>query len=164
MSGLDWLRATGRRGPVAYRAATLEDFERILVIERAAHPYPWTSGMLRDEFSVEHGVVRLGLVDGEVVGYVVAWVVLDEVHVQNVAVHPGWQRCGVATALLESLFGQGVAHGVARALLEVRSSNSAAIELYEAVGFEVLGRRSSYYADDGQDAVVMSYSLSLPEG
>lgn len=159
MTALDWLRAPGVLGQFAHRAAALDDVPRILEIERAAHPHPWTEGMIRDEFGVAHGVVRLGEVDGVIAGYVIAWVIVDEVHIQNVAVHPKWQRRGVASALLRSIFEGAMAHGGGRALLEVRASNAGAIALYESLGFEEIGRRRRYYADNGEDAVVMGCSM-----
>jgi ribosomal-protein-alanine N-acetyltransferase len=96
--------------------------------------------------------------DGEVAGFVVAWRVLDELHVADLAVRPERRRRGVARALLEDLKAAGP--GVSWIGLEVRASNAAALALYRGLGFSESGVRKGYYADTGEDAVLMAITVS----
>lgn len=95
---------------------------------------------------------------GAVLGYALFWHVVDEVQLLNVAVAIGVRRRGLGRALVEDLIAYGRAHGAARVLLEVRATNTAALALYEALGFERFNVRERYYAD-GEDAVEMMLTL-----
>jgi ribosomal-protein-alanine N-acetyltransferase len=91
---------------------------------------------------------------GEVVGFLVAWHVADELHVLNVATRADWRRRGVGRALMDAAVGYAGSHRAKHVLLEVRRSNRPAIALYRAVGFFAMGVRARYYPDD-EDAVEM---------
>src|SRR5262245_19549222 len=82
---------------------------------------------------------------GRVVGFCSLWRVLDELHINNLAVQPESRRSGVATALLAHVLREGGRMGALRATLEVRRSNDAARLLYERFGFVVAGVRRAYY-------------------
>jgi ribosomal-protein-alanine N-acetyltransferase len=97
--------------------------------------------------------------EGRVLGYLLFWHVVDEVHLLNVAVAMEARMRGIGRALLEDLIGYGRANDVARILLEVRSTNAVAIGLYESLGFVSFNVRPRYYAD-GVDAVEMALSLA----
>lgn len=90
----------------------------------------------------------------EVVGVLVAWAVADEVTLMDVAVAPTSRRRGVGRALVDELLAFARARGARLVVLEVRKSNTAAITLYESLGFVSVGVRRAYY-DDGEDAVDM---------
>jgi len=90
-----------------------------------------------------------------VAGYVCAYLITDEVHINNLAVDPRWRRRGVARALLGAVLEHGRRQGAARALLEVRLSNVGAQALYRAFGFQPAGVRRQYYAQPREDALVM---------
>jgi ribosomal-protein-alanine N-acetyltransferase len=81
--------------------------------------------------------------------------VVDELHINNLAVVPGYRRRGVATALLDHVLDQGARLGAVRATLEVRRSNSAARLLYERLGFAVVGVRHAYYSKPVEDAIIL---------
>src|SRR5262249_22593919 len=93
--------------------------------------------------------------DGRVVGFCSFWRVLDELHINNIAVEPKSRRAGVATGLLGHVLRQGAAMGAQRASLEVRQSNDAARLLYERFGFVVAGVRRAYYTKPVEDALVL---------
>jgi ribosomal-protein-alanine N-acetyltransferase len=95
---------------------------------------------------------------GLVLGYMLYWHVVDEVHLLNVAVAMEARMRGIGRALMEDLIAYGRAHDVARILLEVRETNAVAIGLYESLGFERFNVRLRYYAD-GVDAVEMALAL-----
>ena len=97
---------------------------------------------------------------GQVIGYAFWHLVADEVHVLKVAVTPAWRGQGIASRLLERCFTSSVEQGAESAHLEVRPSNIAAIELYQKLGFELVGRRPKYYTDSKEDALLLVKDLT----
>jgi len=129
----------------------------VLAIEEASFTNPWTRDMYLAELE-NHGVSYCYLArgaDGRVVGFCSFWRVLDELHINNIAVAPESRRSGVATALLRHVLREGGALGAQRASLEVRQSNDAARMLYERFGFVAAGIRRAYYTKPVEDALVL---------
>ncbi len=91
----------------------------------------------------------------EVVGYAGLMMSLDDAHITTVAVDPAWQRRHVGARLLLSLVREALARKAANLTLEVRVSNAGARDLYRRFGFEAVGVRKGYYAESGEDAIVM---------
>jgi [ribosomal protein S18]-alanine N-acetyltransferase len=92
------------------------------------------------------------------------WAILEEAHITMLAIHPHFQGRGLGQALLWALLKSANQRQLERATLEVRSSNLAAISIYKKFGFKEAGRRKRYYADTGEDALVMWRSgLEKPE-
>ena len=134
-----------------------DQIDDILAIEESSFTNPWTREMYRAELD-NRGVSYCFLAKDEhdtVVGFCSFWRVLDELHINNLAVEPRRRRGGVATALLTHVLRQGVAMGATRATLEVRRSNTAALRLYERFGFTVSSVRRSYYTKPVEDALVL---------
>jgi [ribosomal protein S18]-alanine N-acetyltransferase len=94
-----------------------------------------------------------------VMGFIAARFTVDEVHINNVAVREAFRRRGIGGALLESVLKEGARKGARKAILEVRASNTAAQALYGRQGFRITGRRSGYYADPREDALIMSATI-----
>jgi len=134
-----------------------QDIEDILRIESVTFTRPWTREMYLSE--LEHHDVAFFYVArdpvGEAVGFCSWWLVLDEVHINNLAVLPEHRRAGVATQLLDRVLADGAARGAHRATLEVRRSNEPALKLYEKAGFRVAGVRRNYYSHPDEDALVL---------
>ncbi len=86
------------------------------------------------------------------------WIVIDEVHLTAIAVHPLHRRLGIGKVLLSSLFQKASAQGCRRATLEVKSSNTAALALYQSCGFITAGCRHNYY-QNGSDALIQWKAL-----
>ena len=139
---------------------TASDLDKVLDIERASFPTPWTRAAFCYEIE-QNKVARCTAMRarGGVVGYLCFWEIGHEIHITNLAVHPVWRRRGVARRLLAAALAEGVARGVILAFLEVRPSNTRALALYESLGFQVIGRRNGYYFDTGEDALVMEARL-----
>lgn len=95
----------------------------------------------------------------EPVGFLLAWRAADELHLTDLGVTASARRRGYARALIEALLAEGRASGSRIVLLEVRETNAPALALYQRMGFTQLDRRARYYADSGEDAVVMSLEL-----
>lgn len=132
------------------------DLPTVLAIEVESFPTPWSEEMFLSELSQpwnREWVVadsRWGIL-----GYAGLLVVADEAHVMNLAVRPDARGAGVGSALLSHLLEAAVDRGARRITLEVRPTNHAAVGLYESAGFEAAGTRPGYYADVGEDALIM---------
>jgi ribosomal-protein-alanine N-acetyltransferase len=152
------------QGAWAIRLMRVEDLEEVLDLERRSFGDPWQ----RESFLMEiEGAPRVrwplvALGPAGLAGYVVAWFVADEAQIANLAIVPGLRRRGLGRLLLERVLAEARRRGCRCAHLEVRPSNAAALSLYAGLGFRPVGRRRQYYADTGEDALVMR--LDLPAG
>jgi len=113
----------------------------------------------RAELSRPYAVFRVARVSGACAGILLAWRAADELHLTDLGVAEEFRRCGIARALVSDLCRDGRDGGSSVVLLEVRASNEAALSLYRSLGFEEQYRRGRYYADTGEDAVVMRLAL-----
>lgn len=137
-----------------------EDLDEVLDIERVSFTMPWSRGAFLYEME-RNRVARCWVMHegGTVVGYLCLWEIVDELHVTNVAVHPGHRRRGIGRALLSGVIEEARRRAIRVVALEVRPSNLEARMLYESFGFRVVGRRRGYYWDTGEDALVMEADL-----
>jgi [ribosomal protein S18]-alanine N-acetyltransferase len=133
----------------------------VIEIERDLFPAPWSAGMFQQEVE-EKWLSRsfVALLDGRVVGYVIAWFLQGEVHVLNLAVAKSHQRRGIARRLLRHILDFAEEHKSHMVTLEVRVSNEPARALYMSMGFAPVGIRRRYYRDNNEDALVMTRRLS----
>jgi ribosomal-protein-alanine N-acetyltransferase len=134
-----------------------DEIDDVLAIERASFTNPWTRDMYLAELE-NRGVSFCYLArgpDGRVAGFCSFWRILDELHINNLAVAPGSRRAGVATALLQHVLTEGAKLGARRTTLEVRRSNEIARSLYEQFGFSIAGVRKAYYTHPVEDALVL---------
>jgi [ribosomal protein S18]-alanine N-acetyltransferase len=136
------------------RRLTYADLPQVIAIERRAFPTPWSLAMFVLELSKPSGICLAALIDGRLVGYLVCSRYDTIWHLMNVAVDDRLLRRGIATALLEQLFAEADKPNE-QYTLEVRTSNDAAIRLYERFGFRAAGRRRAYYHDNREDALIM---------
>lgn len=157
-------------GPPALRFRRVEaaDLPRLMEIERAGFLHPWSEQQLRNELSNAWSVVLAAVEDAptgreRMAGYVIVWVVHDELHVLNVATAPEDRRRGVGRALMEEAARLGRSRSCRLATLEVRRSNAPAIALYLALGYRQVGLRPRYYAEENEDALLMSLELGEPD-
>ena len=145
-------------GAVSLRPCTEADLPAILNIERASYPTAWTRTAFVHELHNHHGRFVVAEHQGRIVGYVCSWLIIDEVHILNIAVQPDCCRRGIGRALLGQTLAQARQTGAHRANLEVRRSNRAAIGVYRKFGFETVSVRHKYYAD-GEDGLLMVCAL-----
>jgi ribosomal-protein-alanine N-acetyltransferase len=130
--------------------------------------HPWTPAQILDEVArvppdtvlVLEGPVSPGGDPAGIRAYGSFRLVLDELHVMNVAVGPSWRRQGLARFLLTLAMESGARAGARRALLELRAGNREALALYESLGFERLCVRRGYYSEPTEDALVLARELS----
>ena len=150
-------REDARMGSWIIHALTRDDIDDVLAIEERAFTNPWTRAMYLAELE-NTGVSYCFLArnDGhQAVGFCSFWRVLDELHINNLAVMPDLRRTGIGSMLLTFVLKTGAEMGARRATLEVRRSNDAARYLYERFGFTVAGVRRGYYARPVEDALVL---------
>ncbi len=137
------------------RCMTEDDLDQVVIIERA-FPAPWSREMFQQELrQTGPGEARVAVRGPVVLGYILCWYVADEVHIVNLAVHEKWRRQGIARLLLEDAFSTARERALRIATLEVRVHNLPAVSLYEALDFRSIAVRKGYYADNGEDALVM---------
>jgi ribosomal-protein-alanine N-acetyltransferase len=134
---------------------TLDDLPRVMAIEQVSFSNPWSYEMVKKELSHDWSTVLLAELDGELLGFAIFWLVVDELHVLNVATAHAHRRKGIAKAVMEAALDVGSAHRCRIATLEVRRGNQAAIALYNGLGFKPVGMRPAYYSDDREDAILM---------
>lgn len=149
-----------------FRRMVPADLDRVMAIERDGFARPWTADLIRRELQHDWSTILLALDpregrDGyaDVLGFVVYWLVHDEMHVLNLATALEARRRGVGRALMEEAAARAVAAGAVLATLEVRRSNAAALALYAELGYRQVGIRPNYYVDEGEDAIVMVLDL-----
>jgi [ribosomal protein S18]-alanine N-acetyltransferase len=150
--------------PLRFRRMRVDDLPRVMEIERDGFEHPWSRELLERELTHAWSTVLLAVEDGprgdgEVVGFAVFWLVHDEVHVLNIATSRQARRRGVGRALMREATEAGRARGAVLSTLEVRRSNAPAIALYLSLGYRQVGVRPNYYADEGEDAIVMVLDL-----
>ena len=141
------------------------DLDGVLEIDAASFVNPTTrewyeTELTRPDVCFIH-VIRTE--DRPVAGYAAFWRVLDEIHINNVAVHPDLRRRGLGRLLLAGTLDAAWRLGARRATLEVRRSNLPAIRLYQRAGFSEAGIRRQYYTQPVEDALVLSARLGPPE-
>jgi ribosomal-protein-alanine N-acetyltransferase len=136
------------------RRLTYADLPQVIAIERRAFPTPWSLAMFVLELSKPSGICLAATREGKLAGYLVCSRYDTVWHLMNVAVDDRLVRRGIATALIERLLELADGPGE-QFTLEVRTSNDAAIRLYERFGFRSAGRRRGYYHDNREDALIM---------
>ena len=136
------------------RRLSYADLPQVIAIERRAFPTPWSLAMFVLELSKPSGICLASTRDRALVGYLVCSRYDTVWHLMNVAVDDRLRRQGIASALIERLF-ELADQPAEQYTLEVRTSNEAAIRLYEQFGFRSAGRRRGYYHDNREDALIM---------
>lgn len=141
------------------RDATYSDLPKILTIERLAFASPWNLNSFKNELALPFSRLIVAATssansDSDPVGFLCRWLVADECHVLNIAVHPQFRRLGIAKRLMGATIAEVRAKGARLVTLEVRRSNFAARQLYRVLGFEERRLRKGYYGP-GKDAIVM---------
>ena len=145
------------------RKMTLDDLAQVVAIDQVSFSLPWPARSFQFELT-DNPASRCWVVDmdGRIVGMVVAWLIVDEIHIATIATHPDFRKQGIGKNLLLHTLRSAKEEGAVTSFLEVRESNDAALEMYRKFGFIESGRREGYYKDNGEDAILMSLeSLSV---
>jgi ribosomal-protein-alanine N-acetyltransferase len=161
----------------------LEDIDQVSAIDHVAFSTPWSVNAFRYEVTqneMAHYYVVVprdsppSVVAGDgwlgwlrrwftavpssrfILGFGGFWLMVNEAHVSTIAVRPGFRRRGIGELLMVKMIEEAIALRAVQVTLEVRESNSSARQLYDKYGFVVTGRRRAYYADNREDALIMT--------
>lgn len=139
----------------------VQHVDQILEIEQVSFPTPWTKGsflseLLENTLAYYYGCFQ----EDRLMGYAGMWIIIDEAHITNVAVHPDYRGKKVGEIIMLHMMTQALERGAYKMTLEVRPSNITAQKLYRRLGFESVGRRKGYYTDNQEDAIIMWKDLT----
>lgn len=142
------------------RTMTYTDLKQVIEVEMKAYSHPWTIGIFRDCLRVGYSCWVLTEAN-VIIGYGIVMLAAGEAHILNLCVKPDYQRKGLGRHLLNFMADKAAQSGIDMILLEVRRSNSSAIDLYMSEGFHELGVRDNYYpAETGrEDAIIFAKYL-----
>jgi ribosomal-protein-alanine N-acetyltransferase len=138
-----------------FRPMTVHDIAEVHAIERMSFATPWSQQAFYQELT-GNNVAQYIVCEraGKLLGYAGMWVMIDEAHMTNVAVHPDERGQKIGDQLLRQMMAIGYRLGAERITLEVRVSNDVARNLYKKYGFREIGMRKQYYSDK-EDAIIM---------
>jgi len=153
------------------------DLDEVLKIESVSHIHPWTKGNFSDSLAAGHWaycirpqvdqVVKGSYLDPAVLwAYCVLFPAVDELHLLNITVSPHLRKLGLGQRMMAAIEGVAAQQKMPRIILEVRPTNSAAVSLYQRLGYEQIGVRKNYYpanpeTGSREDALVMAKSIKL---
>lgn len=137
------------------RKMTINDIEQIHLIEKASFSTPWSKNALMNELNNDRARYYVVIEHEQVMAYGGVWIIFDEGHITNIAVHPQYRCRGLGTQLLEVMIQEATIEGVVCFTLEVRESNKQAISMYKKFGFEIQGTRKGFYEYPKENALIM---------
>jgi ribosomal-protein-alanine N-acetyltransferase len=145
---------------ITIRQAKLYDVPAMSRIEQDSFSAPWSAEEITKDVTAGGDVyVAVAECDGEKAGYGEIRMIAGEAQVYNIAIAPEFRRRGIGEALLRHMIDKAEQDSCTLVTLEVRSSNQAAMALYEKLGFREVGRRKGYYSKGREDAVLMDLDL-----
>ncbi|SDX54054.1 ribosomal-protein-alanine N-acetyltransferase [Marininema mesophilum] len=142
--------------PIEFRLMNVADIPAVLQVEQASFTAPWNRQAFYNEL-VHNQFAHYLVVEHEkhVIGYCGLWLILDEAHITNIAIHPDYRGRGVGDVTMDYLKAFASEAGAKKMTLEVRVSNVSAQRLYRKKGFAATGVRPGYYTDNLEDALIM---------
>lgn len=135
-----------------------KDLDLVLEIEKLSFSNPWRLTTFIGEignYPISIPFVIVHRPKKRVIGYIILWFIQEEVQLSNFAIHPDHRRRGLGETVLRHVLDKIKAQGAREIFLEVRPSNTAAIRLYDKLGFQILGVRRNYYHFPAEDALIM---------
>lgn len=139
---------------------TENDIDEVWELDKKCFTMAWSRNSFADEMANKlayYYIIRTD--EGELIGYCGIWNVAGEGHITNIAVHPDYRQNGYGSILVERLIETAKELNLSMLTLEVRASNTPAQHLYKKYGFEILGKRPRYYADNREDAYIMTKNM-----
>ncbi len=146
---------------VSIRPATEDDFGILVEIEKSIQVAPWTADHFKTELEKPYShvwVLTDDETDSQIYGYVVFWFMMEDCHILNVGVDLPYRGMGYGKKMIRQALNLAAREGKERAILEVRKTNAAAIQLYHSLGFTIGQVRKSFYSN-GEDAYQMTLSI-----
>ena len=142
------------------RKMAVEDLEQVVAIDQRSFSLPWPPRSFYFEVT-NNPAARCWVadMDGKIIAMLVAWFIVDEIHIATIATHPDFRRQGLGADMLAHTLQFAKEEGAVTSFLEVRESNTAAMGMYQKFGYVETGRREGYYADNGEDAILMTLTM-----
>ncbi len=136
------------------------DLDEVMAVETASYEFPWTEGIFRDCLHNQY-LSTLFVQQKKILAYTVAQYIIDECHLLNLCVRETERGKGLGEKMVQYLMNQARQNGMGSIFLEVRVSNTAAIKLYDKLGFNEIGLRRGYYPDKNgrEDALVLAHEI-----
>ncbi|MGG3737629.1 ribosomal protein S18-alanine N-acetyltransferase [Aeribacillus pallidus] len=145
---------------VIFRTMTIDDLDGVMEVERLSFPCPWSRESFVNELTINHfASYTVAEFKGKIIGYCGVWIIVDEAHITNIAIHPHFRGRKIGEALLIHVMKLAKEKGAFTMTLEVRVSNHVAQSLYRKLGFQNGGIRKNYYTDNQEDAQIMWVKL-----
>lgn len=141
------------------RRMTKDDLDGIMEVELSSFSIPWTRKMFEDELANKLAVYFAAHEGERITGYAGMWHVAGEGDITNIGVLPEFRRKGIGGALLGALFAEAKKRNLNLLTLEVRQSNIIAQHMYKSYGFVSVGMRKNYYADNRENAIIMTAKI-----
>ena len=133
----------------------VDDIDGVFEVEKNCFEDYWSKDSFKKELSNNLAKYLVAKVDGKVAGYVGIWFVVDEGHITNVAVHEDYRGQKIGDQLIKELVQVCKDNKIVSMILEVRTSNTVAQNLYRKYGFKMAGIRKEYYSNNKEDAIIM---------
>lgn len=147
-----------------FRPMTLSDVERVMIVEQEVYQFPWTERIFSDCIRVGYHC-WLALIDTDVIGHAVTSITAGECHILNLSIGERYQRRGYGRRFIDFLIKDARDSKAETILLEVRPSNTAAINCYNSAGFNEIGQRKDYYpATNGREDALLFARHIPPSG
>jgi [ribosomal protein S18]-alanine N-acetyltransferase len=157
------MQPADRRSPsgVIERVSSQDDLDGVLAIEEASFNNPTTRDWYERELERPDVcfIYVLRIPERRVAAFCAFWLVAGQAHINNLAVVPELRGRGLGTRLLEAVIAQAAQLGATVMTLEVRQSNTPALQLYQSAGFKQEGVRKNYYTKPVEDALILSFML-----
>ncbi|MCD6379764.1 ribosomal protein S18-alanine N-acetyltransferase [bacterium] len=132
------------------------DLPYVIEIEQSSFDFPWSRNMFIDQLMLRDIALKLVAVhEGTVMGYVIVWLEGKDSHILNIAVGEEWRGKKIAKGILDAVIARSLNSGCNRIYLEVRKSNSYALDFYKRNGFSVIGEEEGYYEETGENALIL---------
>lgn len=140
---------------VTLRLMDIDDINQVLEVSSLSLKESWSKDSFLNEISNPLAKYIIAKIENRIVGFAGVWVIVDEGHITNIAVHPEFRGQGIGEKLVLSLINHSSSWSIKALTLEVRDSNIIAQNLYEKFSFVEEGRRKNYYSDNNEDAIIM---------
>lgn len=143
-------------GDIKIRRMNIKDVDGVMNVETKCFKIAWSKESFEYEMKENNKALYvIAEYNGTILGYAGLWKILDEGHITNIAVLNEYRRMGIATLMLSTLIKMAQEDNIKSFTLEVKHTNSVAINLYENFGFSACGVRKGYYKDTNDDAIIM---------
>jgi [ribosomal protein S18]-alanine N-acetyltransferase len=150
------------------RKMELSDLERVVEIDHASFSLPWPASSFNFELQRNPAsrcwVAEVTVEEGHepIVGMLVAWMIVDELHIATIATASEFRRTQIGRRLMVHALKEAAKEGAIKSFLEVRRGNEAARNMYRQLGYIEDGVRPRYYQDNHEDAILMSLQCIDP--